>query len=109
MKTVCCFALLASSCLTAFAEFRAGAAKTVITHPNVVNMAGYYKVRGSTGVLDDIHAHARILDDGTTRAALVTLDLICTPRELVEAVRAQVDKGGQLPGTSVMISATHAH
>jgi neutral ceramidase len=109
MKTFCCFALLAFSCLTVRAEFRAGASKTVITPPNGVNMAGYYNARGSTGVLDDIHARALVIDDGTTRAGLVTLDLIGTPRELVEAVRAAVDKGGQLPGAHVMISATHAH
>jgi neutral ceramidase len=95
--------------VTARAEFRAGAAKTVITPPNGVNMAGYYNVRGSTGVLDDIHSHALVLDDGVTRVALVSLDLIGSPRELVDAVRAQVEKSGQLPGSNIMISATHAH
>lgn len=91
------------------AEFRAGAARVVITPPLGVNMAGYYNFRACEGVLDDIHSSALVLDDGATRAALVTLDLIGTPRELVEAVRAAVDKSGAVPGTHVMISATHAH
>jgi hypothetical protein len=42
-------------------------------------------------------------------AAMVTLDLIDAPRSLVDAVRARVDADGFLPGSSVMISATHAH
>ncbi|HWB05870.1 MAG TPA: hypothetical protein VG796_22810 [Verrucomicrobiales bacterium] len=111
MKSALLFCCLAFTGLTSIlkAEFRAGAARTVITPPNGVNMAGYYNVRGSTGVLDDIHAHALVLDDGKTRAALVSLDLIGTPRELVEAVRAEVERAGVLPGSHVMISATHAH
>jgi len=91
------------------AELRAGAAQVVISPPDGVNLAGYYNFRGSDGVLDDIHSRALVLEDGATRAALVTLDLIGTPRELVEAVRAEVEKSGVLPGGHVMISATHAH
>lgn len=93
----------------AFAELRAGAARVVINPPNGAGMAGYYNFRACDGVLDDIHAHALVLDDGTSRAALVTLDLIGSPRELVEAVRAEVQKAGRIPGPHVMISATHAH
>jgi neutral ceramidase len=91
------------------AEFRAGVAKVVITPPVGVNMAGYYNYRACEGVLDDIHARALVLDDGATRVGLVTLDLIGTPRELVEAVRAEVEKTGVMAGGHVMISATHAH
>jgi hypothetical protein len=108
IRLLCCLTL-AGLTASAPAEFRAGAAKTIITPPDGVNMAGYYNVRGSTGVLDDIHSHALVLDDGTTRVALVSLDLIGSPRELVEKVRAEVEKAGILPGANVMVSATHAH
>jgi hypothetical protein len=104
-----CSLALTGLTVTARAELRAGAAQTILTPPNGVNMAGYYNVRGSTGVLDDICSHALVLDDGTTRVALVSLDLIGTPRELVDAVRAQMEKSGILPGAHIMISATHAH
>ena len=99
-------ALLTAS---AMAELRTGAAKVVISPPAGAGMAGYYHFRACDGVLDDIHAHALVLDDGATRAALVTLDLIGAPRDLVEAVRAEVQQSGLLPGAQVMISATHAH
>ena len=103
---------LAAVCLAELSgaeELRAGAAKVVITPPTGVNMAGYYNYRECEGVLDDIHARALVLDDGHTRAALVTLDLIGTPRELVEAVRAEVERSNVMAGAHVMISATHAH
>ena len=79
------FVALCGSVLCAHAEFRAGAAQVIITPPDGVNLAGYYNFRGSDGVLDDIHSRALVMDDGKTRAALVTLDLIGTPREMVEA------------------------
>lgn len=94
---------------TAAPEFRAGAARSVITPPLGAAMAGYYHFRACDGVLDDLHASALVLHDGTSLAAMVTLDLIDAPRSLVDAVRARVDADGFLPGTSVMISATHAH
>ena len=111
MKPTLILRLLAPLCFAApaLADFRAGAAQVIINPPVGVNMAGYYNFRACEGVLDDIRASALVLDDGTTRAALITLDLIGTPRELVEAVRAAVEKSGTLPGAHVMISATHAH
>jgi predicted neutral ceramidase superfamily lipid hydrolase len=109
MKAALLSALASLTFSAAAAELRAGAAAVVITPPNGVNMAGYYNFRGCDGVLDDIHARALVLDDGTTRAALVTLDLIGTPRELVEAVRTEVQTSGAVPGANVMLSATHAH
>jgi neutral ceramidase len=111
MKRTTSIGIAALGVLTASArgELRAGAAQVVITPPPGVNMAGYYNYRACDGVLDDIHSRAVVMDDGATRAALVTLDLISTPRELVDAVRAEVDKSRAVPGAHVMISATHAH
>ena len=93
----------------ASAELRVGAAEVTITPPLGMPLAGYYHARAADGVLDDLMAHALVLDDGTTRAALVTLDFISAPRTLVEAIRAEIDKTGTVPGASTMISATHAH
>ena len=67
----------------ALAEFRAGAARVVINPPAGVNMAGYYNFRACEGVLDDIHASALVIDDSTTRAALITLDLIGAPPQTI--------------------------
>src|ERR1043165_8219746 len=89
--------------------FRAGAAQVVITPPIGAPMAGYYHARGAEGTLDDLHAKALVLDDGSTKVALVTLDLISTTLTLTHDAREQIEKTTGIPGANVMISATHAH
>ena len=90
-------------------ELRAGAAQVVITPPTGIGLAGYYFDRGADGTNDDLYAKALVLDDGKTRVALVTLDLISTTRPMVEATRREIEKTTGIPGSNVMISATHAH
>jgi len=91
------------------AEMKCGAAQVKVTPPAGTGIAGYYHFRVADGVLDDLYARALVLDDGRNRAALVTLDFIGTPRELVEGVRAAVEKASGIPAAQVMIAATHAH
>jgi len=87
----------------------AGAAQGPINPPAGAPMAGYYHARGAEGVLDDLQARALVLDDGTNRVALVTLDLISTTRPLTEAVRREVERATGIPGSNVLLTATHAH
>ncbi|HEX8201801.1 MAG TPA: hypothetical protein VF590_15100 [Isosphaeraceae bacterium] len=104
------FLLWAAPALPARAgELRVGAAAVVITPPAGTPMAGYYSARAAEGVHDDLHAKAIVLDEGGRKAALVALDLIGTTRDLVEDARRAIAADTQVPGASVMISATHAH
>ncbi len=90
-------------------EFRLGAARESINAPPGIGLAGYYHARGNEGVLDDLFAKAVVLDDGRTRAAWVICDLISMPQWLVDQARAGIaDKTG-IPGSHVMIAATHTH
>ncbi|MBI4605887.1 MAG: hypothetical protein HY721_28315, partial [Planctomycetes bacterium] len=91
------------------APVMAGAAAVKITPPLGVPLAGYYHERGSTGVHDDLHAKALVLEAGGTAAALVALDLIATQRGFVEEARKRIEAVLGIPGSHVMISATHAH
>ncbi len=88
---------------------KAGAAAVDITPPLGVGMAGYYHARAAEAVHDPLHAKALALELGEARAAVVALDLISTPRWLVEAARCQIERDPGIPAGSVMISATHAH
>ena len=88
---------------------RAGAAQVRISPADGTPMAGYYHARGSEGLADDLFSKALVLDDGSNRVALVTLDLISTTRSIVEKARSEITKRTGIPGTHVMISATHAH
>lgn len=97
------------SCVAVAGELRVGTAAVKITPPLGTPMAGYYSPRGSQGVLDDLHAKAVVLDDGKTKVALVTCDLIGLPRAVVvEARRIIAEKTGIAPDNT-MISATHSH
>ena len=99
--------LLATSSLSA--EFRLGVAAVPISPPFGIALAGYYHERGSEGVLDDIFAKATVLDDGRTRAAIVVCDLISMPEWIVAGARRIIEAQTGIPGTNVIIAATHTH
>jgi hypothetical protein len=101
------FLLLAAPAVAA--ELRVGAAATVITPPPGTPLAGYYSQRGSKTVLDDIYSKAIVLEVGDRKAALVVCDLISLPRHVVTEARRQIEAATGIPGSHVMISATHTH
>ena len=72
-------------------------------------MAGYYSERGAQGVHDELYAKAIVMEQGGATAALVALDLIAAPRDLVDDARAAIDRACRVRGANVMISATHSH
>lgn len=90
-------------------DLRVGAATVVITPPLGTPMAGYYSERAAEGVHDDLYARALVLEKDGARAALVSLDLISTPRQVVTEARREVERATGVRGDAVMISATHSH
>ena len=101
--------LIHAASLPVLAELKVGTAAVKITPPNGAPMAGYYSARLSTGVHDDLWAKAIVLDVDGNRAALVSLDLITTAREMVEEARREVEKSTSIRGENMMIGATHSH
>lgn len=91
------------------ADLRVGAAQVKINPPIGIPMAGYYSARLAEGVHDDLFAKAIVLEKDGVRAALVSLDLITTTREMVEGARSEIERSTGVPAGNVMISATHAH
>ena len=92
-------------------ELRAGAAAVKITPDPATPMAGYYHLRLSEGVHDDLYAKAIVFEQDGAKVALVACDLIAMPRPIVDRVRQQIDAAGipGLEGAGVMVSATHSH
>ena len=84
---------------------QAGFAQADVTPITQVHLAGYFHRRPSTGVLDPLYARAAVLDDGATRLALVSVDLIGFPLELVDRLRSRLGAG--FP--HVLVTATHTH
>jgi neutral ceramidase len=72
-------------------------------------MAGYYFNRAADGIHDELYAKAIVLDDGSTRAALVACDLGSIPRPIIVKARELITQATGIPGANVMISATHTH
>ena len=76
--------LLVAASIASAQGFRAGAAAVVISPPAGTPMAGYYSTRLSTGVHDDLHAKAIVMEAGGQRVALVACDLVGIPPSVIE-------------------------
>jgi neutral ceramidase len=86
-----------------------GAAAVNITAPVGNYLQGYTRGRPSIGVHLDIYAKALVFDDGTTKAAVVTTDLIGLEQGHVAAMRAEVARWTDIPPAHVLINASHSH
>ena len=90
-------------------NLKAGVAKVDITPPEVkgVIVAGHR--REVNGVRDPLRAGVLLMDDGETKAAIVTLDTIGAWEEMVALARAEIEKASGVPAANIMICASHNH
>lgn len=70
-------------------------------------IAGFGHARAANGVHDDLWARAIVLDDGTTRLALVVLDAIGFLHDDVVAVRKLLPEEAQID--YAIVASTHVH
>jgi len=87
----------------------AGVAKVDITPKETegVQVVGHRRV--VHGVRDPLRAGVLMLDDGRTKAAIITLDTINAWDDMVSLVREQVSKRTRVPPTNIMVAASHNH
>ena len=88
---------------------KAGAGRRDITPQGEIEMRGTFSRRPAMVINDPLHARAVYLEDGGDRAALVTLDLIACPRELLEESRQRLAASLGLQPRQLFICATHTH
>ena len=88
---------------------QAGAAQTDITPPLGAFLTGSFNLRPAEDIDDPLYSKAVVIDNGETRVALVILDLIAVPRDIVERIRALVTEHVEIPPENVMIACTHTH
>ena len=86
-----------------------GAARTVITPPLGVSLAGSYTDRRAVGLRDDLYARAFVVDDSVSQVALVSCDLIGVRAATVAGARRIIEQRCGVPGDHVLIAATHNH
>ena len=89
--------------------FRAGAATSDITSPLGSKIIGGFVPFPSTRVHDQLHARCLVLDDGTTKLAIVVLDLLGIAKHVSDEARSIIEKETGIPAGNVLISATHTH
>lgn len=90
-------------------DIQAGVAKSNITPPLGGSMYGY-GARGSgvsAGVHDPLFAKAIVLSDGTSKLAIVTLDLGSMPRQSTLKIRKLVQDATDVD--TVLLVASHTH
>ena len=88
-------------------NLRAGVAKVEITPPADTPVVGH--VRPTNGVRDPLRAGILLLANEQTRAAIITLDLINAPTEMVEDLRDAVAQKTETPHEHILIATSHNH
>jgi hypothetical protein len=98
---------LAVTAAEALAGIRAGIAVRVVTPDPLLPLVGGVGASHPAARKDgDLTVRAFVLDDGTTRVAIVSTDFLGFPSTLGKKVRAAV-KG--IPAENILIGATHTH
>jgi hypothetical protein len=95
------FFLLAAATMFAQSTLRVGAAKVDVTPETLP--------QNYLGVLDHIHSRAIVIDNGTSSAALITVDAGSMPDNIWQGVTKQVESELGIPVKNVILTATHTH
>ncbi|MBM3997108.1 MAG: hypothetical protein FJ303_23605 [Planctomycetes bacterium] len=66
-------------------------------------------VRPTNGVRDPIRAGVLLLDNGDTRAAIVTLDLIEASSDMVAQLREAIAEKTKTPAKNILVATSHNH
>jgi hypothetical protein len=90
-------------------QVSAGCASRDITPPPGLDIAGSLSPIPSQGTGDPLVCKALVLDDGSSRAALVAADLLGLERSEVLRTRQLVAARTGIPAEAVMLSCTHTH
>src|SRR5512141_3516185 len=84
-------------------SFRAGAAKIDVT-PSEKELPKNWH-----GILDRLYSRAIVLDNGASRAALITVDGGAVSDATWRTVTERVEKELGIPAANVLLTATHTH
>jgi predicted kinase len=111
--TFCCaFLLTAIPSVSAGADgkLRAGAAAVDVTPKEFpLNMPGGFSANLAMSAHDPLHARALVLDDGTTTLAVVVLDNLGAPPEVLDEAKEMAAKSTGILAERMLICSTHTH
>ncbi|PQO33476.1 hypothetical protein C5Y96_11600 [Blastopirellula marina] len=99
----------ASSATAAEKQLLAGAATSNITPPLGELIVGGWQPIPARHIHDELHARCIVLDDGTTRLAIVLCDNVGIPEEIFDAAKELVEEATGIPAANQLMAATHTH
>ena len=94
---------------TAASPLKAGFARIDITPPVGAEMPGGFGKNPSKGIHDPLFAEAAYFANGSIELAVVGVDLIMIPRDVVDETRKQAEARCGIPGRNILIAASHTH
>ncbi len=91
-------------------RFLAGAAAIDISPVKLTAIVsgGFLQVRADR-INDPLHARCLVLDDGQTRLAIVVVDSLMMPRELLDDAKRRVRESTGIATDRILVAATHTH
>ena len=88
---------------------KAGSATANITPPLGTAIPGGFRPRYAENIDDELFAKAIVIDNGYTRLALVTCDLIAVTQQMADRAKERIADRCDIPAAHVMVNATHTH
>ncbi len=86
----------------------AGAAEVDVSPPKLPVLAsGGFLERTGTELHDHLFARGLVLDDGQKRLAIVVVDTLMMPREMLDEIKQKAVASTRIPAGNILISATH--
>ncbi len=103
-------ALLTTTALAVEPPLRAGAAAIDIT-PELfpLNMPGGFNANPADGAHDTFHARALVLADSSTTLAMVVVDNLGVPQEVIDEAKAIATQQCGIAADKIVVSSTHTH
>lgn len=103
------FAALAATMLCSAAPVAAQEAMKVGAARVDITPTGKDLPKSFLGVLDPLHARAIVVDDGTSRAVMVSVDAGGILTETWKNVADRIERELKVPAANVLLTATHTH
>jgi neutral ceramidase len=94
---------------TGGSELLVGTCTVDITPPVGYRLGGYFKDRFAKEIRDPLYAKAVVFAQGSTRAAIVTTDLVGVPAWITDTVRRRAEGNTGIPVAHIAIAGTHTH
>ncbi len=89
---------------------KAGVAIVDISPGPGIELAGYpHHPRHNTGIHDPLYAGCVCLDDGSTKLAIISMDLLMYSKTAVRALREEASLLTGIPARNIMILCSHTH